>query len=337
MMPDIKSISLLHISDLHIADKRQRLGSKSEMDIQSLEQIAYFAFQKKDKFDAIAISGDLSDNGDPSAFKIVRDFLFAEPDPNDDRKWIATNKLGTLKACEKSVYFLPGNHDRFKIGTKKNPGSTEFDKAFPDHWTTGIGGIEVFRVPNSSGDFKLAIICADFTLKSKKDARFPFGYIARGKVYQERLDRLWKVTEEIFLEENLPVIWMTHFVPESKKTLRYIQDTRPLMKLVNEERLTKAAKKLCIPIILCGHTHINGVHNISKKSRNEVGRPIIQVAATASANNTIDNIKGVEKVLHIIKFKFNNEKLLSIQIDDHDYTSIGFSEKPTQSQKINFC
>lgn len=249
--------SILHASDLHIADAPNHLGlfdrryedmwSNPELislqashDPDALDALASLAYERREELDLALLTGDLAATGSRP------DLLAARARLTSPSK-LHTTKDGnpTLGFLGSRLKLMPGNHDRFRASPAFLPGGTEFDKLFAAHWSAGQS-VQLLLDSQKNGA-RLAVIAADFTLAREDvflltDAVRHFG---KGRVYDDRLQELERLTREA-LAGGAAVVWAVHFKPECSERLLALED---------DDLLLQAAADLGVSAILCGHTH----------------------------------------------------------------------------------
>jgi len=101
------STSFIQISDCHIDDEKLVMGVDSRS---SLEKV--LSRIKTQAFDALIISGDLTHNGTPNSYQLLKD---------------------SLSCIDNNIYAMPGNHDnKHNLSTAFN---TELQNSFQlDEW-----------------------------------------------------------------------------------------------------------------------------------------------------------------------------------------------------------
>ena len=156
---------------------------------------------------------------------------------------------------------MPGNHDRY-VGDILFPGGTEFETVFGNDWKAG----QSFPVDQSEKNIRgvyfkkngthFHVLCTDFSLTSKLVAALNtappdslVSHAGQGHVKQNILNGLIKVTQKIKESRSDDVvIWATHFPPQFPNVGKHL-------KLISEDRLTKAANECGVSLIISGHTH----------------------------------------------------------------------------------
>ncbi len=262
---------LLHVSDLHIADKQTRVGwwdawkagllfrrDRPQVALTSshspylLEGLIDFVSHQRDPFDVVLLSGDLATTGKKKdlekAFSCINgdsDFplYFGRPE-------IANNK--TLKGAARKIVLLPGNHDRYRSipGIPYFlPGGTDFNEKF------GWEGMKVKPwVSSIKEDTHLGLVSADLTLQEFSDAkggRFRVrASLGQGKAYTDIVLAMKKLTVDLRKEypQKIGLLWVVHFPPQYPE----IDD---FLRLLEDEALINAAHDEGISHILAGHTH----------------------------------------------------------------------------------
>jgi len=264
------TIRLLHLSDLHIVDKYKiynQIHGLSVCEPYAMKALSQFVYVNKEAIDAILISGDIVHAGTNNYLNRAVEFLVSPTGFSPKEPWLNVNRRPTLQTFQKRVVVVPGNHDRFD-GRLSLPNGRQFDVYFLHFWSAGAGGVQDFHLPNEIEPL-LTIICADFTLESFLHC-IPAGHWGQGKVYQERLQRVVQLTEEVFASKpKRAVIWMFHFAPQFEDHCNSrISDG--LIKLLDSELLIEEAERIGIGYILCGHTHRYCIYRIGTQEKVKV-------------------------------------------------------------------
>ena len=284
-MPTIK---LLHLSDLHIALNPRYLGNylPVKCNVSCTEEIARISsgFAKFDKIDAVIITGDIANTGYEEDLKYAYGYIEGNPLINLRHKsYLNCEHKPVFKTYGKPVMILPGNHDRFK-GVTRSPGAKAFDDIFQDYWKPVSRNVSVHYLPNRKNAV-LAIVCADFSLKSKWDTH-PFPppyYLGQGKVYKRRLRVLEKITEQL-RKDGIATLWAFHYAPYIEKhSKEWIIRIRGLS-LRHSHRIMKTAETLDVRFILCGHAHERHVYYEGAHKNIQ-----IQCASTSTCKNGKNN------------------------------------------------
>lgn len=290
----MNKIRILHISDLHIAQRprsvswldeaklRLSFGSFCDLDYENskassfcqgkLEELKNL-IDKLEPLDGLMVTGDIATTGRRPDLLKARSFFYGhQRELNFDFAVRGFPDLVDNKI--KEIMLMPGNHDRYLdsiLGFE--PGGDDFDEIFIDHWQSKT---ESWILPADT--FEVGVISADFTLYSLYDAeallfldRMTFGQtlpkwvcaFAQGKVYEEILKELKIKTlgmrDEIKARNKVPVIlWATHFppaYPHSESFFPQMFYADHLHKLIGEEDLIEAANDCKVSAILCGHVH----------------------------------------------------------------------------------
>jgi len=284
------NFSLIHISDLHLcANKYLTVGEK--YDDLPLQALADFLKYYETSYDRVIISGDLADSG------TVRNLDFAYKIINSDssvQKKFAFPKIGDR------LFLMPGNHDRYN--SKMLPlRSMKFDKAFAQWWKDG-NSCQPYYLPQKDGP-QLSIICADFSLRDKKDATLKRGRWGQGKVYTDVLDELTDLT--IKTQRKCPVIWMVHFAPKFANIPSYLT-------MLDHNFLIEKAEKLKVKYILCGHTHIHHDYNLGTQND-------IQVFCSGSATILSSMINKNEPHFYAYKISVKEDEEILVQATSYKY------------------
>lgn len=262
---------LLQISDLHlcIEPKRQNAlalrkrrpadiidtarGQTSSFGVLSLfrpvsyapevlDGIAQFCLKRSALVDRIVITGDLATTGKGTDLKTAQTFVTAPV----LSAFLSSSGLPTLQASGRSIYVVPGNHDRYRddAGT---PGGSDFFLAFSKSYMPNRSDRISYITIAKNGE-KLSLIFADFCLESRfhcaEPAVDPFG---QGFAYQRIIDGLTTATTRLrALDSRRCVAWVVHFAPF---------DCGYSLELSGFGSLQNAALTYDIPLMLCGHTH----------------------------------------------------------------------------------
>lgn len=260
------TIRLLHISDPHIC---KFLGIRQlARDISIKKTLANHTFagkyspkklsaflrfirRRKQTLDGLILTGDIATTGRDidlkKSFEIVK------------------NRIESIGI---PLALLPGNHDRWVpyrrgqtsalLSLGYDPGGKEFHKVFSSFW--GPGDVRTFDF--SKDQFRVAVIAADLSLRTAKDAE-PFRLVnkhGQGKAYNDVVDELEAKTLASTSDDDTPtvVIWAIHFPP-------YSPDIANDMRLLLEGDLIDRAQLLGIPLILAGHSHVPRAYPVLTK------------------------------------------------------------------------
>jgi len=247
-------IRILHLSDLHLAGRnrpRYEVVARLKLPLSVYQPDVLLAVSEiitnwRNEIDGILITGDIATTCSLDDLIFARDILsrYIHSCLIDNKKL-----KHPLEDFNKPVIIVPGNHDRF-TNLAAFPGNN-FYQIFSSSWYAGIGGVQIFSLPNSESPL-LSIISTDFSLEHVRDSSCWFGHFGQGKVYHDRLKSLILRTEEI--NKNHPycsIIWMIHFAPQFER--HYQLD--PRMVLVDSNDLIESAEKVGVKYIFCGHTH----------------------------------------------------------------------------------
>ena len=208
------------------------------------DALAEFTFRFPELFDVILITGDISTTGSMDDLSFAREFMLAgrsTPIENLEQE-------PCLNILDKEIFVVPGNHDRFKADAK--PGGRDFDKVFNDLWREH-SAIQ-YRVFESRNDgTKLVMIGVDFSLVEGDGGDLFYGYLGRGRVTANIIEKLKAITNRarlLYEDDGVAVLWAIHFNP--------LVDTSQFLKLLKNELLLKAIEETNVSGVLCGHTHI---------------------------------------------------------------------------------
>ena len=250
-MADPAFFRILHGSDLHMNARTglaRTLSPLSGHDVAAAEAFARAAWQlggsgnsAAARIDAVLLSGDLGTSGDSADLALAHSYVAAPP---RDR-WLSSTSKPTLQGAGVPIALLPGNHDRFK--SLLLPGNRAFDEVFADWWhDEDRDGVADLLALEKNGR-RLVFLGLDFCLRSVEDGLI---YMGQGNAYQDVVDAAVEATA--WHKQAHPacaVIWVSHFPPAAPLTLL----------LVDDDHLITGAKAAKIPLLLCGHTHVEKV------------------------------------------------------------------------------
>lgn len=306
---------LLHISDLHLSRQPNRhniqTSSQSKagflrtlfkhpgssfypatFDQDLAESVARFAYNRRNAIDTILITGDIATTGLKEDLKPA----FRYVDDPAVGTWLAKGDFPTLQGANRKICLIPGNHDRYESNSG-NAGGTNFDAIFSKYWpSTSPVQSTVFA---KSGDTHLGIITVDFTLAKNADAtKAPLAKLGQGRAYPNRIAQLEQATIQAKAKyKNIAIIWAMHFPPEYSASSRSLQ-------LCDGDKVTQAASRQEIPLILAGHQH-------EKLDYKVQGTQIICAGTSAS----LDRNKG--NTLHELTFSLASGARLTWKCEDY--------------------
>jgi hypothetical protein len=241
---------------------------------------AAWALVNENSYDVIVLSGDLATTGSQRALKRAFDFLTA-PAMYGNTYVTAKNRQPTLKAVQRPIVLVPGNHDRY--GPLFTPGNQRFDRIFGSYWYCGPGAQQLWPIdPRVSAP--IVLIGADFTLPRGDWGESIFGgvlpgYLGQGRIPDgdtvDALSALRDATQRARTHTpDCAVIWVIHFEPQAPDHL----------KLLGEDRLKRAICDDKVAAMLCGHSHR------SQTSKTFAGVPVYVCGTTTEhqplANNS---------------------------------------------------
>jgi 3',5'-cyclic AMP phosphodiesterase CpdA len=261
---------LLHASDLHFGQTPGQVGvpvllqnpywwwagipgtpaMASSHNLDRVDALAAFAFYKRQRYDAILVTGDLATTGKADDLNAAYEFI-ASPAV---KGYLNAAGRPTLQAAGRPLYLLPGNHDRF--GAFYLPGGAEFDKVFATVWPVGQG-VHVWPplVSQSEGE-TLVLVGVDFTLRTADAGQGFLGYLGQGRA-SHLVDALVQATEEVHRQHpGCTILWALHFEPGTTQFLHELLDEGDLEQAIQQKIAPpKARAKPAVAAILCGHTH----------------------------------------------------------------------------------
>ena len=269
-------VSILHASDLHIAEHDKRISPVDELtpgnlryalkkwawasswDSDVFQAFADLALELAEdgEIDGVILTGDIATTGAIEDLSRAHDVLYGRW--RSSELTVGLNRLPTLGALREfdvPLLILPGNHDGYSKRLKrKRPwysvGDDTFDFVFSREW---VGPVMKYA-PLGAGDVIVQVIGIDCRLRSRRDKEGHeiFSAMGQGRVYDDRLELLEEVTSEVLNEHTgwrkLAVVWAVHFPP------CYPGGWKKL-KLVGGEKLIAAARRHGIAAVLSGHTH----------------------------------------------------------------------------------
>jgi hypothetical protein len=216
---------LLQASDFHISAMPYicLLGHSAT----HAQVLARYLAGNSRRFDAVFVTGDLSQSGMKKDLTASHNFIFSPVgiSPNGaKRKFLTQSGAVTLGGVNRPLAIMPGNHDRYRRFSYGTPGGVYFDTTFKSQWPSGKGGVEALRLKLDS-DYSICFLAADFTLERVNDAD-PLGMfrsrrtaaMGQGRVHPHVLKRLVDATrtERSRDSTHCVVIWLVHFPPSSE-------------------------------------------------------------------------------------------------------------------------
>ena len=310
---------LLQISDLHITVPPEDLdlgGQTVWLSTQGwypsrarrlvLEGVAELVAKLRYSFDALVLSGDLADDGDRRNLETALEFLELPSRQNGDSYTVdGVPTLGySLRFDQRSVFIVPGNHDRFDQ-IARIPGGTEFDSVFKSYWEKGVCGVQSMTI-RKSGEV-LALIGADFCLRSMRKA--PIGVWGRGLAEKTTIDALVAETNATREREGqVGIIWILHLPP--------LLNVERKLKLWNAQAVIDAASACNVNHILAGH-----LHRMEAVTYNKV-----EVICVASAASELLIVYG--NWIRLLEIDVNSSQVrLRSRNYEYDYNEAAFEER----------
>lgn len=230
---------LLHASDLHFAERPNVVGvadlaeacvgdalgltSSHSPDLaDELERLV----KARGDLDGVLLTGDLATTGSAGDLRAAHAYL---------------RRLRRAAP----VFALPGNHDRY--GPRLRPGNRAFDALFG--WPAGQQQATLVALLAKAGR-KLAIAGADLSLPRDHDGEGPLGWLGQGIATDAAIQSLGDVTAQVRRDhgEATAVVWALHFAPGFRGISR-------LLKLIDADKVTRAARRCGVELVLSGHTH----------------------------------------------------------------------------------
>jgi predicted phosphodiesterase len=261
----------LHISDLHLAEEADHLNrhdkireifsggtdvSLAEYPINVLKKLvkpttyssfaqfmtAKFCYDCRDDVDAIVLTGDIATTGREKDLRAASDFVLR----NTKTHFYKWDQSTSLSAGGRSVFVMPGNHDRYKTYVPvPAPNCLNFENYFPDHYPLGK---RVYSRTRSKPDgSRVGLVFGDFCIQDQADVDTVSQLWGGGVVYTDILDEMEVETQRLRTKfPGIFVVWAIHFAPfECGKALE----------LIDGSMILDRARQINVKYILCGHTH----------------------------------------------------------------------------------
>ncbi len=249
--------------------KRFKLVSHDDAVLRAFAQFLYKYAHEGQKFDLVALTGDLATTGYDTDLKQAHEFL--ESRVADWVKLENASHEPTISFANALVELLPGNHDRYRRNASPRKfcksGGTRFNTIFNAYWSVGQGA-QPWRIIQKVGQRPLALAAADLTLERGDDGKRVFflpGYFGQGRVRTDArspLQSLRGVTTRLrdecrykYGSAHPVLIWAIHFDPSA---------TDELLKLLDSDYFIHAAAEDGVAAVLCGHTHDAKVKPLSE-------------------------------------------------------------------------
>lgn len=235
------SLSILHISDLHVAGElfRPERGLPRPHDPDLF--VALDGYWRAEPADYVVATGDISTDGQVQSLETARQFLYGSvPRPG------TSQAIGLRLADPARLFLVPGNHDRYAGRYLPiNRQITNFESVFGGSF--GNPGRPRAAGWMTSGDLRLRVLAID----SMGDAGW--ASVAKGKVHDEDLDWLRTVYDEDTRRQepcDLRLLLLHHHVavPDSRKFNRWT-------KLKNVADTLESMLRADIDIVMFGHEH----------------------------------------------------------------------------------
>ncbi len=268
---------LAHVSDLHLAEEAGVFGFHQSEGFRSLMGLFLRSVRKADLapmmtsydsrcfralmdaltgtsrftqngYDGYLITGDIATTG------MAGDMLAAGNALRRVQWTPGTETLdeSTTPLPGEKVVLLPGNHDRY-LGASMVPMSAHFEHGhnFGSNWSLDNAvhadqRSEVnHKVLTALDGTQLAVVTGDFSFLHPSP-RF-FKMLGGGKARQTTLDQMSALTSG-YTSKAIAVTWAVHFPPFKKGVPRSLR-------LDRHEEVVRAAAKVGVETIFCGHTH----------------------------------------------------------------------------------
>jgi predicted phosphodiesterase len=225
-----------------------------------LSDAAQFCLENSQVIDGIILTGDLATTGMMADLLPARTFVSAPA----DQGFLTADRFPTLAASGKSIYVLPGNHDRY-VDNRGTPNGKNFELSFGSFLRNFDGSVGHWV--RRKADHLIGFVYADFSLQSRMDASDRVSAVyGQGRVKEDTLQALRERTFNVRASyPGVMLVWLLHFAPF---------DCGYYLHLHNWESVVEAATALKVAVTLCGHTHRAG--------KIAIGHHIIYCAGSAA-------------------------------------------------------
>lgn len=272
-------IKLLHLSDLHFSEGKDKSSSSHMHSIVHLQAIEKYV-KKNNNFDRVLISGDLTNYGDRESFLTAETWIFGKLHIGDGE----TTGLGINK---ERIKIIPGNHDAFnngRIGSIPNIKQAslknynfvfkEYQMKYPNYsyydWiekndlcvfmayvdSCHLGDTEIEK---SDSQFKLfeKIARGKITIRQSENLLGWFDKGSRGLLPINLNDTTQLISKEKFAT-SLKILVMHHYVFEPADDKNDF-----FMSLTHRDIAFRNIAMSDFDILLCGHKHVHDFHTRS--------------------------------------------------------------------------
>ncbi|MCG6553521.1 MAG: metallophosphoesterase [Candidatus Magnetominusculus sp. LBB02] len=294
----------MHLSDLHLTAQVDswflQLGLYEVCDEDILRVLSETIYDWRDELDAVLISGDIATTGRDIDLSFAINLFSSTAQSGNLRKDFQSHYK--FDDFGKPIIIVPGNHDRFR-SIFALPGGFSFDRYFEKYWNCGNKRVQAHLLPNDI-EPRLAIICADFSLKSVQHITTPTGHPGQGKVDDTILQYLIDKTKEIsdsFAE--CAFIWMIHFAPNCEGHFEIGKNHS----LIDYNKLIEAAMDTNVKHIFCGHTHMSEIYSEGN------GRVNIFCAGTSACLPGTEKQDKRDPKIHVRDIEIDNGKIIEIR------------------------
>jgi hypothetical protein len=254
----VRTFTVLHVTDTHV---RVGLHGGKHYVLERLASWTY-RFASDNRVDVVLLTGDVADDGTPESIAELQSFLMPPPS-GGPVPYLHPDARPTLASTKAPVFAMPGNHDRYQRGFRaplyRSPGAGNVACDAPLRWTAGLGGIARFDVGAAGGPDSLAIIAADLSIHTPREAGDGSWAVAgRGKADHVTIHELAIATQRA-RQDGRAVLWALHFPPGFYS--RYPGDAiervffSPYLELLYGRRVLQAAANNEITQIVAGHSH----------------------------------------------------------------------------------
>jgi len=314
---DSQEFVLIHVSDLHIheplTEKGRRLSGirvgirthqyfMLQAAAEAIQRIAYST--PSDRL-ALLVTGDLSTAGSPTSLQLAH-AIISSSDVSDDT---GTYPVGFNAGWP--FFVVPGNYDRYSstfIAWQQSAFETELESELPrDNWvhyglTLPTTTSQPYpRLPfafllrcgdEAASRLEIVIIGLDSTDLSPLERLNPWSYIAQGRVQDESLKYLERVSEDVLNRHMLvDSRGVTHQLTSARPRLLVLLHHHPHLppdrhskaatKLLNAREVLQRCAAARVDVLFFGHEHIAFVDTVTLGSDTTSPTSLI-TAATGS-------------------------------------------------------
>jgi len=230
----------------HEQSARCNLDAASSHDPKLVEALLHYIQQEASSLDGVVFVGDLATTGSVEDLSCARDVVSSVAEILSAQGVCFDG--GMISYRNKLVAVVPGNHDRYR-GKFLLPGGEEFEIVCEEWWPHKARVVTNLLLKDSLP--AVAVICADFTLRSPWKAKSFPGIWGQGRVLEEDLQDL-RVAVRLLDQQfpSTPRVLCVHF-PVANDGI----DCHDSLKLVDGDELRDWAVSNNIALIVAGHLH----------------------------------------------------------------------------------